>query len=190
MRILTMVTFVLVAACGLAGTSQAEPVRLPDLRIGLNYLPRDVITPPEWAGIWDIEDETYTCEPRELQSTEAYTDTICAGTSIEFGDPDFEVTCTGSADGNTVTVTCTGSFELMENCMMEFTSEFTATRNGDTFESVQTISMNTVGEGCIFPINNCTRVESVATRVAPAPDPCEQTPVETVDWGTVKSLYR
>jgi hypothetical protein len=185
-----MVTIVLVAACGLAGTSQAEPGRVPDLRIGLNSMPRDVITPAEWAGIWDSEDATYTCDPRELQGTEANTDTICAGTSIEFGEPGFEMTCDGSADANMVTVTCTGSFEVAEDCMMEFTTEFTATRNGDSFESVQIISMATVGAGCIFPFDECTRIESVATRVAPAPVPCDLTPVESVEWGTVKSLYR
>jgi hypothetical protein len=190
MRTLTTVTVLLVAAGGVVGTAQAEPGRVPDLRIGLNSMPRDVITPVEWAGIWEIEDEAYVCEPRELLNAEAYTDTICAGTSIEFGDPEFEITCEGSADGNTVTVICNGEFEVMEDCMMEFTTEFTATRDGDTFESVQVISMTTVGAGCLFPIDDCTRIETVATRVAPAPDPCEQTPVESVDWGTVKSLYR
>ncbi len=190
MRTWTMLVFALVAAGGLTASAQAETPWLPDLRIGPGAMLRDVITPPEWGGIWSFEDQTFDCETNQLISTEAYLDTICAGSSIEFGDSEFPLTCTGSADANTVSMTCTGTFPVFENCDMEFTISFEATRNGDSFTSVQTISTTYVGEGCLFLPDECTRTESAATRVGPEPSPCEQTPVETVDWGTVKALYR
>ncbi len=147
MRNLTMVYVLVVAGVCLVGPAHAESGRLPDLRIGLNTMLRDVITPAEWAGIWDFEDETFECESSELLSEAYTTPSVPAPASIS-STPASNSPCTGSADANTVSVTCTGSFELMEDCLMEFNSVFTATRNGDTFESVQTVSTATVGEGC------------------------------------------
>ncbi len=190
MRTWTTAAIVLTTALSFAGAAQAESVRPPDLRIGLSTMLRDVVTPPEWGGIWEIDDHTYDCETEELLGSEAYTDTICAGSSIDFENPGFELTCNGTADASTVSVTCTGSFEIIPDCVMEFSSVFTATRDGDTFTSVHTVSTSYVGEGCLFLPNDCTRTESTATRIAPEPNPCEQTPVATVDWGTVKALYR
>lgn len=190
MRNLTTVVFALVAACCLAGSANAENDRLPDLRIGLSTMLRDIITPPEWGGVWDFDDHTYDCVTNELIGSEAYTDTICGGSSIEFDDPGFPMTCTGFADATTVSITCTASIDVAEDCVMEFSNVLNAVRDGDNFEAVQTVSTTLVGTGCIIPMENCSRTETIATRVGPQPDPCVQSPVENVDWGTVKSLYR
>lgn len=192
MQKLTMAAIALAAGCCLANPASADTGRVPDLRLNASSILRDVITPAEWGGIWDFEDEVYDCETHDLLSTEAHTDTICAGSAIEFGDPEIPFTCTGTANGNTVHVECSGSFEVIPDCVVEFTSIFDATRIGDTMEAIQTVSITYTGsgEGCDFLPDHCERTESMATRVGPEPVPCNLTPVETVDWGTMKSLYR
>ena len=190
MRHLTTVVFALLAASCLAGSAYAGNDRLPELRIGLSTILRDIVIPSEWSGIWDFDDLNYDCETNQLIDSEAYLDTLCSGSSIEFDEPGFPITCTGSADATTVSYTCTGSIEVDEDCVMEFSNVTNATRNGDTLDAVQTVSITLVGTGCIIPMDECTRTVSTATRIGPQPNPCEQTPVERVDWGTVKSLYR
>jgi hypothetical protein len=190
MRNWTMPAIALLATSCLGTAALAAPDRAPNLRIGPAMMLRDVITPVEWSGIWEFDQNVYDCDTNDLLTSEAYTDTICAGSSIDYEYPGFQLTCTGSANANTVSVTCTGSFDIFEACVMNFSSVFNATRNGDTFQSVQTVTTTYVGAGCLFLPNDCTRTETTATRIAPQPEPCGLTPVESVDWGTVKSLYR
>jgi hypothetical protein len=159
-------------------------------RLGLRMALRENVIPAEWGGIWNVEDATYDCDTNQLLGTDAYADTLCAGATIEFGSDEFVLTCSGTADGNAVSVNCTGSFPIIEDCVLEYTTQFTATRTGDTYVSTMTSSMDYVGAGCLFLPDQCTRTESTATRVGPEPIPCGLTPVESVNWGTLKSLYR
>lgn len=190
MRHWRMAAIATLAVCCLGSAARAETDNRPEPRLGHGILLRDVITPPEWGGIWSTESELFDCETNQLLDTQAYTDTICAGENIEFGDPEFPFTCTGSANANTVHVECSGSFEIIEDCVMNFSTVFDATRNGDTIEAVTTQTTTYVGAGCLFLPDECVRMEATSTRIGPEPVPCGSTPVEAVDWGTVKSLYR
>ncbi|HOX26017.1 MAG TPA: hypothetical protein PLL30_09360 [Candidatus Krumholzibacteria bacterium] len=190
MRISRTVTLLLAAAAAAAATAQAAPDGAIGGRIALSRLVPDIVIPAEWGGIWDVTSTTYDCETNAVTGSDAYADTLCAGTVLDFGDPGFEITCTGSADGNTITSHCTGSLALSDDCTMNFDLQSTTTRTGDTYESVSTINTTYDGAECEFLPDSCDRVETTGTRTAPEPVPCGNTPVETVSWGTVKSLYR
>jgi len=190
MRTSRTVTLLLAATTIAAATAQAAPDGTIGARIALSRLVPDIIIPTEWGGIWDVTSTTYDCETNAVIGTDAYADTLCAGTVFDFDDPGFEITCTGTADGNTITSHCTGSLELGEACTMNFDLQSTTTRTGDTYESVSTINTTYDGAECGFLPDSCNRVETTGTRIAPEPVPCANTPVETVNWGTVKSLYR
>lgn len=150
---------------------------------------RDIIMPPEWAGIWRITTDLVDCETLVVLHSSTEDDTTCTGDVLSFESPENGYTCTESVNGNSVTVSCSATTPLEEGCDLLTQFELTMTRSDDSFEGVQTIVSSTQGEGCTFPISTCQRFEMSGTRIAPPPASCA-TAVEASAWSTIKSLYR
>ncbi len=149
--------------------------------------------PPEWAGIWSVSDTTYDCLGVPT-GTSTYTDTLCAGQVFVDPDPNpqFTFDCNGTVTATTVDLTCTGSGEVFTDCMLTVDSRFIVTRTGDSYLAVVVVnsSYSGTGAGCdLFP-DNCSQINSRATRIGPAPEAYCATPVEEMTWGRVKSRYR
>lgn len=150
----------------------------------------DVDIPEEWIGVWELDSATYDCETDELLFSSTNLDTICAGSVFPDPEPgEITIECTGSADATSYTGQCEGSFEVIPGCTVNFLYESTATRNGDTYTSTSTITISYVGDCPVIP-DTCQRTEATGTRIESPTDPCSATPVESVSWGTVKTLYR
>lgn len=148
--------------------------------------------PPEWAGIWTFIDSTYDCGG-ELLSTDAGTDTLCAGQPILVDDASpYQLDCNGSTTATTADVTCTYSAEIFPDCMGSITVEFHAVRTSNTYVATGTTSQQYAGtgEGCDFFPDSCTRTVTYGTRIAGEPTAYCATPAEPATWGRVKSRYR
>jgi len=191
MRTRMMTALILLSCVGAVVSAGADVPMAPHLSVWSAAL-RDgeVIIPPEWAGIWEILSTAYDCETEEVLSTWTFQDTLCTGSVIQDPDAGFEITCTGTADGTTVTNHCEGSGEIIPGCTAEFTFDTSTTRTGDTFVSTTTSTINYVGEACLGIPDSCIRYEQTATRIASEPTPCADTPVELESWGAIKALYR
>ena len=102
-----LVSLALLASVCVCATAHAAPAP-PSLRTILKNAFGTIVVPPEWAGIWSTVDSTSDCAggPVEVSALE---DTICGGEAVTPPeDGPYEITCTGTVDGSTIDVTCTG----------------------------------------------------------------------------------
>src|SRR6185503_12719078 len=94
-----------------------------------------VTIPPEWDGLYDTQDSTYDCLGN-LTGTDSSIDTLCGG-QVVLGDGNLD--CTGSANATSVNVTCTAT-DFFDPCQITTTSNLRATRTGNTFFAVFTLT--------------------------------------------------
>jgi len=148
--------------------------------------------PPEWAGVWAYTDSVFSCTG-VFDFVETGNDTLCAGEILgEEGEgPVTDVTCNGSSDANTVSMTCSGSTEVLPDCQATFATSLTGTRTGETYKVTSQFELTFSGGalGCgAFP-GFCELIRTTATRIGPEPTECS-TAVDQADWGLVKQLYQ
>jgi hypothetical protein len=161
--------------------------------LGIIHGGGQITIPPEWDGIWAYTDSSYDCGGTYTDSF-AGEDTLCAGAAIF--EPDDQMpanfSCSGSADATNVNVTCTGSEEVVTDCIFNATFTLRATRTGNTFYSVSTVSMtyDGTGLGCDFLPDFCDQTNTQATRTGPAPPAYCATPTIPASWGALKIRYR
>ncbi len=145
-----------------------------------------IVVPAAWSGVWVNSDTAYTCAGA-FQSTASSQDTLCTGQSFS----DTTLSCTGSADANTFTEHCTGSFDVGSGCTANYTVDVHGTRTNDTFFSVATSSITYTGAGvCSLLPPQCTQTNTHGSRIAPAPAAYCATPTEIESWGRLKAHYR
>ena len=186
-------TVLLLALTLIPGIASGEPTTAGLKRhLASTRASATIVVPPEWGGIWAVEDSTYDCAG-VLQSVETSADTLCPGEQTI--DPQqFPGTfdCTGSADATSIDVTCSGTSELFPDCAATFTSALRGTRTGENYFVVSTVEITYSGtaEGCDLVPGYCLQVNSHATRTAPAPVAYCQTPARPTSWGTLKVRYR
>jgi hypothetical protein len=151
-----------------------------------------IVIPAEWAGIWTVTDSTYDCN-RVFQEATTQTDTLCAGMLVYDPPPDgdFTINCTGTADGNEVHATCTGS-GTFDPCTVDFFFQTDGTRTSDSYSAESRTEMTIGGPSnpCDFVPDQCFINRSHGTRIAPEPAEYCATPAEIATWGKVKSVYR
>jgi len=148
--------------------------------------------PPEWAGIWVMEDSTFTCQGA-FEGFSVENDTLCTGAPIsEPGESPLGILdCTGTADATSITSTCTGSFVIFPDCVATFTTTLSATRTGDSITATSEFSITYEGGGLgcsSFPAE-CEESRTTGMRIAGEPESCS-TAVEATDWGLVKQLFK
>jgi hypothetical protein len=151
------------------------------------------VIPPEWDGIWAYSDSSYDCTGIFTDSY-AEDDTLCAGAVVY--EPEDQVpdnfSCSGFANATNVEVTCSGSEEVVADCTATFSFTLHATRTGNTFYAVSTISTSYdgTGLGCDFFPDFCDQTNTTATRTGPAPPAYCSTPALPASWGALKIRYR
>jgi hypothetical protein len=152
-----------------------------------------VVVPPEWDGLWATQDSVYDCTTG-FKSFSSGVDTLCAGQvyTQDPGSSPVTLTCTGTADATSFHATCSGSAEVFADCQLLMEVQTDATRTGDSYRSVTTISTtySGTGLGCDLLPATCTRVVSYGTRTGPAPVDYCLTPAKRTSWGQLKVSYR
>ena len=152
-----------------------------------------LVVPAEWDGIYTTLDSTYTCAG-VFQSTSTDADTICGGKDYSTGDPGGGITfqCTGSATATTFDQTCTGSVDVVTDCVMNFTIVSHGTRSTGSYRIVTTISVTYVGTApeCSILPPSCDQYNTWGTRTGPAPADYCLTSVKPASWGELKVRYR
>jgi len=146
--------------------------------------------PPEWAGIWSVQDSTYNCQG-VLTGTDTSLDTLCTGAVLtDPGESPITFTCTGTSTATTFTQSCTGSGDVA-GCHVDFQLDSHGTRTNDSFYSVSVIHFTYSGPSpCdLFP-GQCTQTNSHGTRTDPEPTAFCSTPTRESTWGQVKIHYR
>lgn len=184
-RRLQILVAALSAVAALAGSSSAA---MPPQTLTPGQGTREIIMPAEWAGIWQVQTDRVDCETLVVLNTSTEEDTTCAGDVFSYDAGEGEFTCTESVNGNTVSISCTGSFPFGEGCDIVSQFDMTITRSDDSYAGVQILTQTTEGAGCEFPYSSCMRFEFTGTRIGPPPASC-LTPVETRSWSTIKVLY-
>lgn len=145
----------------------------------------DTSVPPEWGGVWHFEDTEYDCVSGDSLSSDSEDVTLCTGEEVY---PNPGATCSGTTDGTSISITCTGSGGFPPICTVDVTFTLTADRSGETLTATSTYTQVSTPADC-FGQDGCTRTETIGTRSAPEPTPCTS-PVESNAWGKVKSRYR
>lgn len=190
-RIATLLT-VLCAAALLPPAASAAPGNAGLSRLfGIARVTDTIVIPPEWGGIWDVVDTTYDCSGN-FNDTSTEPDTLCPGVRVvDSGEMGVDWSCTGSADANSVNVTCTGTMEAFPDCDATYTYVLSGTRSGDTYFVVLTMSVTYAGsaKGCDLIPTWCTQTNSHGTRTAPTPAEYCQTPTRSRSWGELKVRY-
>ena len=175
MRTLFMFALALITAqCLIAGAASAD----------------SIVVPESWAGVWETTTTERDCETLEILSVTTSVDTLCAGDTFDFEDPDGgfpDLVCDGTITDTTLHMECSGSMEVFPGCTVTFNFVSDATRNGETTEGVTVIT--TTFDGSCFSDDLCFRNESTSVRLGEDPD-CGPTPVDSQSWGTLKSTYR
>lgn len=188
-----MLTVLLLACTMVPATASGEPSSVGLKRLlGAARGGGAVVIPTEWGGIWAVVDSTYDCAG-VLQSVESNADTLCPGQpAMDTQAFPGQVDCTGSADGTSINVTCTGTAELFPDCNQNFYSNLHGTRTGESYFVVSTTQITYTGTaaGCDLVPGFCSQVNSHATRTGPAPPEYCQTPARATTWGTLKVRYR
>lgn len=186
----TLLVAALVVAFGF--TNAAEAGSRHALFGNMDRIAEGPVIPPEWAGIWTYTDSVFSCTGI-LDFVETGNDTLCAGAILgDSGEgPVSDVICDGSADATTVSLNCSGSTEVLPDCMADFSSTTTGTRTGETYKAVAQYQLSFSGGalGCSSFPGFCETVRTSATRIAPQPAECS-TAVNQADWGLVKQLYK
>ena len=157
--------------------------------------------PSEWAGIWDVYEETHQetsdCGGSVVISTRSYRDTLCAGQEyqvIPLGDfigPFYG--CSG--DGFTATalqLSCGGQgiYGCPGNSTFHQTLQADWTLSGDVATTVytNTVSVQSGYPGCTG--SRCTKKTGTRTRVSDGAVACGAVPTLRHTWGKLKILYR
>ncbi len=152
-----------------------------------------VVVPVEWDGIYSTVDTTYTCAGA-FQSKSASTDTICGGKDYSPGGSygSITITCTGTADATSFSMTCTGSGPVFTDCDVNYSIVTHGTLSGSTVHTVSVINITYTGTGtgCSFLPPTCMQTDSWGTRTGPAPSAYCATPARTTSWGRLKTHYR
>ncbi len=195
MKRLALALLLPVALC-LASNAFAESVRTTPPGALSKYLYRvygSIAVPPEWAGIWTIVDSTYDCN-RVFQDVTIETDTLCTGMLVYDTPPEgveFEITCTGTADGDEVHAECTGSGPV-DVCTLAYYFRTDGTRTADSYSIETRFEMTVTGpaDPCDFFPDMCQINRSHGTRIAPEPTAYCATPAVPATWGQVKGRYR
>jgi hypothetical protein len=182
---------VALVAAFLPGTAAAdrEPIRFQHL---FGIINGQVVVPPDWDGIWTVEDSTYDCFGL-ITTTSSSTDTLCSGQVIV--DPDeapILFDCSGTATETTIDVTCSASQTILPDCALTFAYTVNGTRTGDSYFMVTTnaITYDGSGLGCDLLPDLCTQTNSHGTRTGPAPSTYCATPAVPATWGGLKVRYR
>jgi hypothetical protein len=156
-------------------------------------LTSDPTIPAEWAGIWSIVDTSRFCGGM-LLGTSAELDTLCSGQPLDLDDPDDPIglSCSGTVTSTVVDITCTGSFEAFPDCQADIVVKLDATRTGESYVSVSTIttSFSGTGVGCDLNPDICITTTTHGNRTAPEPIGYCSTQIEPTSWGRLKSHYR
>jgi len=168
-----------------AAHAENASVPLPTLGNALSAFGQYTI-PASWAGVWNTQDSDFDCDTNKPLGSDADTDTLCTGEVI---DPGAEISCTGSTSDTNIDIDCSGTFEIIEGCSVTMEYSFHGTRNGDTANVTTVFSQEFSPTMCAFLPDDCTRTETVATRIGPEPPGC-LTPVLPATWGQLKAVYR
>lgn len=143
----------------------------------------DLPLPASWAGVWNFDASFQDCETQVELFQNSWSELLCEG------DPfDDELTCTGTFGDTSADITCTGVF-VDPVCTETVQETFTGTRNGDTASYVLIGTSTFTGTNCTEE-DFCIRTVVTMTRTAPAPVPCDSTPVEEANWGQIKVLFQ
>lgn len=188
MRRTMVVTFLLLASVLVASSVGARPA-IPGLP-GFKVL--DGITvPPEWNGIWTVEDSTYNDCNVNSATYSSDEDTLCGGEAYEQENPTCPVTCTGTATATTIDATCTSSCTVGD-CTMDFNIHTVGTMTASSYRIVTTVNLIYSGtsEICSLIPPSCIRIVSYGTRTGPAPPAYCLTSAKPSSWGRLKLLYR
>jgi hypothetical protein len=143
----------------------------------------DLPLPAGWAGVWNFDASFQDCDTQVEFFRNSWSELLCEG------DPfDDELTCTGTWGDTSADVSCSGVF-AGPVCTETVQETFTATRNGDSASYVLIESITFTGAECTEE-DFCLRAVVTMTRTAPAPVPCDSTPVEEANWGQIKVLFQ
>ena len=185
-----------VVLLGMAVPGACEAQKMPRFTVldAMRHLADVPNVPPEWAGVWVSTDSVFSCTDTFMEVI-SENDTLCTGAPL--GGPDDgggivpEIDCNGSADANSASIICSGSIEVVPDCVATFMSTTTATRSGDTYTATAEFSITYAGTGvgCDFIPGICERSRVTANRIAGEPQECS-TAVDERPWGLVKTLYR
>jgi hypothetical protein len=147
--------------------------------------------PPEWGGIWSIHIEGRDCTTNVLAFSTTVVDTLCPNAEfpVPAGGSEFSLTCTTNATATTFSTHCTGTIDVIPECTATYVSDLSGTLGGDTYTASGTITTTYTG-ACFGVSDTCQNVSTTATRIAPTPTSCQQSPVQEQSWGELKSHYR
>jgi len=146
--------------------------------------------PPEWAGIWTVQDSSYDCQgvSTGISTTD---DTLCAGAILaDPGQSPIQFDCTGVANPTSFQQHCTGT-GTVSGCQVDFVLDSHGTRSNDSYYSVSVVQITYSGGGLcdLFP-DQCFQTNSHGTRTGPTqPSDCA-TPTRQSRWGDLKVKYR
>jgi len=192
MKRIACVVLLLSASALLPGSAHAR-ARVFDFSGALRVMGNTVTVPPEWDGVWTVQDSVYDCTTG-FKYFDTSTDTLCSGQVIQQDTTGVPVTidCNGSADATSYHVTCTGSMDVFTDCQVTYDIQTDATRTSNSFRSVTTMSVSYsgTGTGCDLLPGSCTRTVSYGTRTGPAPLDYCLTPTRRTSWGQLKVSYR
>ncbi len=143
----------------------------------------DFPLPASWAGVWNFDASFQDCDTQIELFSNSWSELLCAG------DPfDDELTCTGTFGDTSADVSCSGAF-VGPVCTETVQETFTATRSGDSANYVLIANISYTGIDC-SEVDSCFRIVVTMTRTAPAPVPCDSTPVEEANWGQIKVMFQ
>ncbi|MFO7653941.1 MAG: hypothetical protein R6X25_08985 [Candidatus Krumholzibacteriia bacterium] len=191
---LSMLSTVLLVVAALTSLASARPAlpEFPGQGSFADLLQDDIVVPPEWAGIFDVDLALYDCATDILLFAASQQDTICTGDSATDPGDDTELTftCSGGFDGNTFSAVCDGSAEIEPGCTQTLVATYTGSLSGDTVTVVAVADITYSGATCVDVEDSCIRIETTSVRVGPEPPSCGQTPAESGTWSAVKDIYR
>ncbi|NNF07342.1 MAG: hypothetical protein HKN21_11325 [Candidatus Eisenbacteria bacterium] len=166
-----------------------ETLPKPTLSQALSLLQEDFFVPQAWAGVWEIDELVVTCNGDSTLEMFTELDTLCTNSLIEVGDDEFSFTCKGTVSDTQVSIVCTFVEQIFLGCTQDLSWELNATRNGETYVAVGTVSAKYAGPSCGELQDSCVEATTNGTRVGPEPNSCEGVPVEPTGWGTIKVRY-
>lgn len=144
---------------------------------------------PAWQGVWEFEYALKFCGSDTPFQTFQSVDSICAGDEYVPAGDDQEVPfeCNGNFTDTEVDLECNGTTEPFPGCTATVQMVVHSTRNGNTVQGSQTLSIS-YQQPCILE-DSCIVTEYTGTRTAEDPN-CTTTPVTSKSWGILKTIYR
>jgi hypothetical protein len=139
--------------------------------------------------VWDITTIERVCGNPDIVNQVTERDTLCAGypiLDIEDGLPPGVVfECSGTVTDTEFDLTCTTSFSEGD-CSVTVTFSGSATRTGETYQGVETITFDYSPECGLIP-DSCKEYTTTGTRTGEDPD-CT-VPVERATWSSIKARF-